>query len=99
LEADGDQVREGEYFLPLGAGPTSQVVLSGEPYVCGTADDQVQRRGRPYGDEARASESAVHVPLRIRAKTVGVVSVQSYRPSAYDVEDVAILQSFANLIA
>src|ERR1700682_1199837 len=29
IEVDGDHVREGEFFLPLGAGPTSQVVLSG----------------------------------------------------------------------
>ena len=99
LEADGDHVREGEYFLPLGAGPTSQVVLSGEPYVAGTVDDSVQRRGKAYGNESRLSRSAIHVPMRIRGKIVGVLSVQSYRPSAYDAEDVAILQSFANLIA
>jgi diguanylate cyclase (GGDEF)-like protein/putative nucleotidyltransferase with HDIG domain len=64
-----------------------------------SADDQVQRRGNTYGDESRVSESAIHVPLRIRGTIVGVLSVQSYRPAAYDVEDVAILQSFGNLIA
>src|SRR5436190_154348 len=37
IEVDGGQVREGDFFLPLGAGPTSQVVLSGEPYVATTA--------------------------------------------------------------
>ncbi len=99
IEVDGGHVREGEFFLPLGAGPTSQVVLSGEPYVTATADDPIQRRGKTYGDESRVSESAVHVPLKIRGKVVGVVSAQSYQRSAYDVEDVAILQSFANLIA
>ena len=99
IEADGDHVREGEFFLPLGAGPTSQVVLSGEPYVVGSSTDPVQRRGKTYGDESRVSESAVHIPLKIRGSIVGVVSVQSYRPSAFDSEDVAILQSFANLIA
>jgi diguanylate cyclase (GGDEF)-like protein len=99
IEADGGHVREGEFFLPLGAGPTSKVILSGEPYVIGVADDDVQRHGKAYGDETRRSESAVHVPLRIRGKIIGVVSVQSYRRSAFDAEDVAILQSFANLIA
>ena len=99
IEVDGDSVREGQFFLPLGAGPTSQVVLSGEPHITTTSDDPIQRRGTTYGDEARRSESAVHVPLKIRGKVVGVVSAQAYRPAAFDAEDVAILQSFGNLVA
>jgi diguanylate cyclase (GGDEF)-like protein len=99
IEADGDQVREGAFFLPLGAGPTSQVILSGEPYLMGGSTDLVQRRGKTYGDEGRVSASAIHVPLKIRGNTIGVVSVQSYSPSAFDAEDVEILQSFGNLIA
>ena len=99
IEVDGGQVREGEFFLPLGAGPTSQVILSGEPYVSASSGDAIQRRGKTYGDESRRSESSVHVPLKIRGTIIGVVSAQSYRPAAYDSEDVAILQSFANIIA
>ena len=99
IEVDGDSVRQGEFFLPLGAGPTSQVVLSGEPFIANGTEDVIQRRGKAYGDESRRSASAVHVPLKIRGETIGVVSVQSYRPSAYDAEDIAILRSFANLIA
>ena len=98
IESDGESVREGD-FQPLGAGPTSQVVLSGEPYITASSEDPLQRRGKTYGSEGRRSESAVHVPLKIRGEVVGVVSAQSYRRSAYDAEDVAILQSFANLIA
>ncbi|HTJ60913.1 MAG TPA: GAF domain-containing protein [Candidatus Saccharimonadales bacterium] len=99
IEVDGGHVREGEFFLPLGAGPTSQVVLSGEPYVTTSRDDAVQKRGKTYGDESRRCASAVHMPLKIRGEIIGVVSVQSYRPAAYDAEDVAILQSFSNLVA
>jgi diguanylate cyclase (GGDEF)-like protein/putative nucleotidyltransferase with HDIG domain len=99
IEADGGTVRQGEYFMPLGSGPTSQVILSGEPYVVSNTADPVQGRGKPYGDEARRSASAVHVPLKIRGAMVGVVSVQSYREAAFDAEDVAVLQSFGNLIA
>ena len=99
IEVDGGQVREGEFFLPLGAGPTSQVVLSGEPYIVTTGEDAIQKRGKTYGDESRRSESAVHVPLKVRGDIVGVISAQAYRPAAYDAEDIAILQSFANLIA
>jgi len=99
IETDGSSVREGEFFLPLGGGPTSQVVLSGEPYVMTSGGDPIQKRGKTYGDEERRSESAVHIPLKIRGAIVGVVSAQSYRPAAFDAEDVAILQSFANIIA
>ena len=99
IEVDGETVREGEFFLPLGAGPTSQAVLSGEPFVAAGIEGGTERRGKPYGDESRRSASAVHVPLKIRGAIIGVVSVQSYRPNAYDAEDIAILQSFANLIA
>ena len=99
IEADGDAVREGEFFLPLGSGPTSQAVLSGEPYIATGGDDPIERRGKTYGDETHRSASAVHVPLKIRGDIVGVVSAQSYRPNAYDAEDIAILRSFANIIA
>jgi len=99
IETDGEQVREGESFRPLGTGPTSQVVITGEPYVARSADDAVQQRGRMYGDEARISASAIHVPMKIRGETIGVVSAQAYRPDAFDGEDVAILQSFGNLVA
>lgn len=99
VEADGGLIREGEFFLPLGAGPTSQVVLTGEPFVMQGPDDPVERRGKTYGDEARRSRSAIHVPMKIRGETIGVLSVQSYRDGAFDAEDVAILQSVGHLIA
>src|SRR5207244_10782026 len=50
-------------------------------------------------DESRRSESAVYVPLNLRGDIVGVIAAQAYRHAAYDAEDIAILQSFANLIA
>ena len=99
IEADGESVRQGEFFLPLGAGPTSQVVLTGEAHVTRTLDDPVQRRGKAYGDETRRSVSAIHVPMKIGGETIGVLSAQSYRPDAFDPEDLVVLQSLANLIA
>jgi diguanylate cyclase (GGDEF)-like protein/putative nucleotidyltransferase with HDIG domain len=99
IEVDGESRREGDYFLPLGAGPTSQVVLTGEAHITTTADDPVQLRGKTYGVETRRSESAVHVPLRSQGAVIGVLSAQSYTPGTYDAEDIAILQSLANIIA
>ncbi|MBI3521870.1 MAG: GAF domain-containing protein [Chloroflexi bacterium] len=87
-----------ELRVPLGTGPTSQVVLTGEPYVTRRQDDPVQHGARRYGSP-RKSASAMHVPLRIAGRTVGVLSSQSYTPNAFDDEDVAVLQSLANLVA
>jgi diguanylate cyclase (GGDEF)-like protein/putative nucleotidyltransferase with HDIG domain len=98
LQSDGGEVGPGERY-PLGTGPTSQVVLTGETYLTKTADDPVQRRGMTFGDESRKSGSAVHVALKSRGRLVGVLSSQSYRPEAFDGEDVAVLQSLANLVA
>jgi len=89
----------GDMVVPLGTGPTSQVVLTGETYVTREPGDEVQRRSRRYGDQRRESQSAVHVPLKNAGRIVGVLSAQSYRADAYDDEDVAVLQSLANLVA
>jgi len=53
----------------------------------------------PFGETDRPSGSAVHVPLKSRGRLVGVLSSQAYRPGAYDAEDIAVLQSLANLVA
>ena len=87
-----------DMVVPLGTGPTSQVVLTGTAYLTRTADDPVQHASRHYGD-GRDSASAVHVPLKIAGRIVGVLSAQSYEPDAYDDEDVAVLESLANLVA
>ncbi|HJW49834.1 MAG TPA: GAF domain-containing protein, partial [Candidatus Limnocylindria bacterium] len=98
LQAEGADSWVGERY-PLGTGPTSQVVLTGETYSVKGVDDPVQRRGMPFGETERPSSSAVHVPLKSRGRLVGVLSSQAYRPGAFDAEDIAVLQSLANLVA
>ena len=98
LQAEGSDVWAGERY-PLGTGPTSQVVLTGETYLVRGPHDPVQRRGMAFGEAGRPSASAVHVPLKSRGRLVGVLSSQAYRPGAFDAEDVAVLQSLANLVA
>ena len=98
LQADGDDVWRGERY-PLGTGPTSQVVLTGESHLVRNADDAAQRRGMTFGETTRVSGSAAHVPLKARGNLVGVLSSQSYAADAFDAEDVVILQSLGNLVA
>jgi diguanylate cyclase (GGDEF)-like protein/putative nucleotidyltransferase with HDIG domain len=98
LQAEGADSWVGERY-PLGTGPTSQVVLTGETYQVKGADDPVQRRGATFGETEHPSASAVHVPLKSRGRLVGVLSSQAYRAGAFDDEDIAILQSLGNLVA
>lgn len=98
-ESDTAEVWTDDMVVPLGTGPTSQVVLTGEAYITRSSGDEAQSRSRRYGDHRRASASAVHVPLKIAGRIVGVLSAQSYQPDQYDGEDVEVLHSLANLVA
>jgi diguanylate cyclase (GGDEF)-like protein/putative nucleotidyltransferase with HDIG domain len=78
IEAHGDDAAAGETRASVGAGPTSQVVLSGEPF-------------RTPGE--------VHLPMKSRGKLVGVLACGTDAPNVLDDEDVAVLQTLANLVA
>jgi len=79
LQADGDDVWRDERY-PLGTGPTSQVVLLGETHLVGNPEDPTQLRGMTFGEAARASGSAAHVPLKSRGRLIGVLSSSSPPP-------------------
>lgn len=50
----------------------------------------------PFGDTHRPSASLMFVPVRTSAGPLGVLSVQSYTPKAYDEESLEILQALAD---
>ncbi len=50
----------------------------------------------PFGDVSRPSLSLLIVPIRDGARTVGIMSIQSYQPQAYTQEDLELLQSLAD---
>ena len=50
----------------------------------------------PFGDVSRASESIMIVPIRRASKVIGLVSIHSYTPQAYDGEDLETLQDLAD---
>ncbi len=50
----------------------------------------------PFGDKGRPSASLMFVPLRDSAKNIGMLSIQSYTPDAYDREDLERLQKLAD---
>ena len=78
LEARGDDATPGDTRQAVGSGPTSQVVLAGEPF---------------------RTPNEVHLPMKSRGKLVGVLACGTDAPDVLDDEDVAVLQTLANLVA
>ncbi|GEM_PF-3542904 len=50
----------------------------------------------PFGDKARASASLMFAPIREQGSGLGVLSIQSYQPRAYDEADLEVLQNLAD---
>ncbi len=81
---------------PLGSGPTSLVVRTGQPYVLTPQTRLYQASGNRFGQTGRPSLSAIHLPLRYWSAAAserdasilrGVVSVQSYRSGLWTRRD------------
>jgi PAS domain S-box-containing protein len=45
----------------------------------------------PFGDKSRPSASMMYAPIRSAGVTIGLLSIQSYRPEAYSPEDLSLL--------
>ncbi len=52
----------------------------------------------PFGKVERASASLMFVPMFSKVRTIGIMSVQSYTPNMYSADQLALLQSIANLV-
>jgi signal transduction histidine kinase len=83
--------------FPLGKGFTSEVIRSGAPRIVRWSDE-----GQPirllYGTETGqlvSPRSGVVVPILSGDRTLGVLSAQSYRPEAYEEEDLLSLCAIA----
>jgi PAS domain S-box-containing protein len=50
----------------------------------------------PFGDVSRLSAVLIFVPIRSRSAVVGILSVQSYIPNAYNEQDLKNLQAMAD---
>ena len=50
----------------------------------------------PFGDTSRRSASLMFVPIRSGERVVGILSIQSYTPHAYDEKSLEVLQALAD---
>jgi PAS domain S-box-containing protein len=67
----------------------SQLILRDHP-------EAVRTEGSPFGDISRPSASIMFVPVRHGTEIVGVLSIQSYTPKAYDAHSLKTLQALAD---
>jgi diguanylate cyclase (GGDEF)-like protein len=89
----------GEIRLPLGRGLASCVVT--EKRALRVDDFRNLDADLPFRPEVTDAEirSALAVPLTVRDKVIGVLSVQSRRPSAYDDAQLSVLTTIAQQAA
>jgi putative methionine-R-sulfoxide reductase with GAF domain len=95
---EGEELPGGQF--PLGSGATSDAIRTRQPRLIrnwSTAGPAVRVQ---YATERPSlPESSIVVPVLYADQVVGVFSIQSYAPQAYDEEDVRLLTAVADLIA
>ncbi|MGH7732358.1 MAG: GAF domain-containing protein, partial [Gemmatimonadales bacterium] len=79
---------------PLGEGPTSWVIRNRRSFRYEGVDDALQVTARAFGSGQR-SGSALHVPLLVGDRLVGVISAQAYRAGAYTADSQRLLEALA----
>jgi signal transduction histidine kinase len=58
--------------------------------------DGMDPNSRPFGDSSRPSAAIMRVPLRVKARSIGVLAAHSYSPQAYSAKDLNFLQTLAD---
>ncbi len=93
-------MRYEDYVLTPGRGFTNYMMETGEPLLIRNMDEERSQ----YPVESSTMGSGKHsatwlgVPLKSGEETLGAIVVQSYRPFAYDEQDMEFLQTVASQI-
>ena len=74
---------------------TRQTIEHGGRLILRECPDSTQVESLPFGDTGRPSASMMWVPVRHGTEVVGVLSIQSYTPKAYDAYSLETLQALA----
>jgi PAS domain S-box-containing protein len=87
-------------IFPLGSGLTSQVIKTRQPKLI----HRWSREGPPVQLQYATNtpglpESAIIVPLLFGEHVLGVISASSYRPAAFDEDDLLALEATASQVA
>ena len=91
--------RSGTAGRPYGKGLAEIVIESGAPLILNTAEEMNAAGAVSIaspGSQEDLNQSFLGVPILREGKVIGVTSVQSYLPSAFDHNDVTLLQTLTN---
>jgi PAS domain S-box-containing protein len=78
----------------LASGPTSWVVRERRTLVLGAEGEPRAVRGNLFGS-SEPSQSAIHAPMLLGDRLIGVLSAQSYRADVYDEEAARAVEAVA----
>lgn len=93
--ADGGECRRSSLTY---VGSESSVLRNGTPTM--VSDNLGGQALLAVGQESgKVTRSSIAAPLRVRGRTVGAISAQSYRPFAYSRSDMELLAGIADLAA
>src|ERR1019366_9670112 len=73
-----------------------RVIEQGGQLIFRDEPDSMPVEAMHFGHTSRPSASTMYVPIRHGTETVGILSIQSYTPGAYDAYDLETLQALAD---
>ena len=73
-----------------------RVITEGPQLILRGENDPAPGDLVPFGNVGRPSASLMFVPIRNKNDVIGILSIQSYKPNAYDLADLTVLQSLAD---
>ena len=91
--------RTGTSGRPYGTGLAEVVIESGAPLILNTTEEMATAGAvniASPGSEQDLNQSFLGVPIFREGEVIGVTSVQSYQPSAFDTNDLTLLQTLTN---
>jgi PAS domain S-box-containing protein len=73
-----------------------RAIVEGGQLILKEDPSRMRPEGRPFGDTSRPSASIMFVPIRNGTNVIGVLSIQSYTPKAYNQHSLETLQALAD---
>jgi len=93
----GKKLKDQKHFLPIGSRSTvGEATRSGEVVVVNDTTNTSLHRPNPLLPETKAEAA---IPLRIGARIIGALDIQSTEVDAFSEDDIAILQLLADQIS
>jgi signal transduction histidine kinase len=84
--------------IPVGEGLNSWVVRHHQPLLIGSVADEARFGVKAVAD-TKPTESWLGVPMIVRDRVIGVISIESVKKSAFTQDDVILLTAIANQAA